>query len=104
MGHLKVDESLTNMNAPTRYVIRYRGHVQGVGFRATAQFIARDLRVDGWVRNEPDGSVVLDAQGARSDLKKLHKRILAELNQRIDDHFLDERPLVEHKKGFCIRY
>lgn len=43
--------------------IRYTGRVQGVGFRATARSIAAGFSVSGWVRNEPDGSVVLEVQG-----------------------------------------
>jgi acylphosphatase len=41
----------------------FQGRVQGVGFRATARDIASRHPVAGWVRNEPDGSVTLEAQG-----------------------------------------
>lgn len=40
------------------------GRVQGVSFRYYAQQRARELGVAGWVRNEPDGSVALHAEGA----------------------------------------
>lgn len=43
--------------------VRYRGRVQGVGFRATVSGIARRHPVSGWVRNEHDGSVLLTAEG-----------------------------------------
>lgn len=33
------------------------GHVQGVWFRAWTVNVARDLCLDGWVRNRADGSV-----------------------------------------------
>ena len=36
------------------------GAVQGVGFRYRAEHAANMLGVTGWVRNEPDGSVLLE--------------------------------------------
>ena len=42
---------------------RVVGRVQGVSFRWYAEERARALGVTGWVRNEPDGSVLLHAEG-----------------------------------------
>ena len=51
-----------------RYAIRVTGHVQGVGFRFTCRQTASHFPVTGWVRNEPDGSVHIEAEGAVADL------------------------------------
>lgn len=62
-----------------RRAITFRGRVQGVGFRATAAALARDVPVSGWVRNEPDGSVRLEVQGLPADVR----RFLQLLDQRL---------------------
>jgi acylphosphatase len=51
--------------SPHRETIRviYSGRVQGVGFRFTTRDIATRFPVTGFVRNQPDGSVELVAQG-----------------------------------------
>jgi len=47
------------------------GSVQGVWFRATAQGVAIDGNLTGWVRNLRDGRVELVAEGAEEELEKL---------------------------------
>jgi acylphosphatase len=39
------------------------GRVQGVAYRASTVYEARGRGLTGWVRNRPDGSVELEAQG-----------------------------------------
>jgi acylphosphatase len=48
-----------------------RGRVQGVGFRYFVIREALDLDVEGWVANEPDGSVRCVAEGPRDRLEAL---------------------------------
>ena len=47
------------------------GRVQGVGFRHFTCMTARRLDVSGWVKNESDGSVQVEAEGPRDDLEEL---------------------------------
>jgi acylphosphatase len=47
------------------------GRVQGVGFRYFVRQAARQLGVAGWVRNRPDGSVEVLADGPPSALDEL---------------------------------
>jgi acylphosphatase len=52
-----------------------RGRVQGVGFRWFVEREAFILRIAGWVRNNPDGTVEILAQGTRDQLAGLHSRL-----------------------------
>ena len=47
----------------TAVQVRVVGRVQGVAFRWEAQHQAERLGVVGWVRNEPDGSVLAHVEG-----------------------------------------
>lgn len=50
--------------------IAIRGRVQGVFFRSSAKNKANDLSINGFARNESDGSVHIEAEGEESDLAK----------------------------------
>lgn len=54
-----------------RVQLSVRGRVQGVFFRASTERRARDLGVSGWVRNLPDGSVEVVAEGLEAALADL---------------------------------
>ena len=47
------------------------GVVQGVNFRYHTRRMARSLLLTGWVRNLPDGSVEIKAEGTRHSLEQL---------------------------------
>lgn len=51
--------------------VNVRGRVQGVGFRFYVRDCARRYRLVGWVRNLPDGTVELVAEGAANALESL---------------------------------
>ena len=48
-----------------------QGRVQGVGFRNFVLRRAQSLDLSGWVRNQPNGDVELEAEGDRSALERL---------------------------------
>jgi acylphosphatase len=48
-----------------------RGEVQGVGFRFAVRRLARDLGLTGFAMNQPDGSVLVEAEGSPERLEKL---------------------------------
>jgi acylphosphatase len=49
-----------------------RGRVQGVYFRASTQREARRLGLTGWVKNRPDGSVEIVAEGEEVSIRELY--------------------------------
>jgi len=54
-------------------IIRVTGQVQGVCFRAATRDRAMELGLDGYVRNEPDGSVYIEAEGPVEALAALEE-------------------------------
>ncbi len=71
----------------------FHGKVQGVGFRATVHKIAQKQAVTGWVRNLPDGTVELTAEGEQTVLENFLKSIrmchLLLFIRKVDVHWLD---------------
>ena len=51
-----------------QYEIKITGKVQGVGFRYFAQFKAKEIGVNGWVKNSRDGGVEVVVQGDETDV------------------------------------
>ncbi len=86
-----------------RVEIVYRGCVQGVGFRATARSTSKPFEVAGWVRNEPDGSVRLVAEGEEGEVERFLEALSHRMGRFIEAAQRSEgQPLGE--RGFEIRY
>jgi len=67
---------VADLNAElSRLHLVVRGEVQGVGFRYFVVRRATGLGLAGWVRNRPDGSVELVAEGAASHLDALRREV-----------------------------
>jgi len=52
-------------------IINVYGLVQGVFFRYTTRKVARRLGLTGYVKNMPDGSVYIEAEGPEDKLNEL---------------------------------
>lgn len=83
--------------------ITVRGRVQGVSFRASTTEQAEQLGLQGWVCNQRDGSVYLEAEGEADALEALLEWLqqgppAAEV-ERVDS----ESGMVAGFKGFHIR-
>ncbi len=50
--------------------LKIHGKVQGVFFRDTARIEAKKLDLSGWVKNAPDGTVEMTAEGEDKNLRK----------------------------------
>lgn len=51
-------------------IIKIHGDVRGVGFRDATYWTARKLRIAGFVMNDPEGFVYVEAEGKESDLNE----------------------------------
>jgi acylphosphatase len=88
-----------------RVEIRIYGRVQGVFFRAYTEDVAGGLGVKGFVRNEPDGSVYVVAEGEEEKLKKLiewcHKGPPGAMVRKVD---VSWGTATGEFKNFTIKY
>ena len=58
-----------------RLTVIFTGHVQGVGFRYQTLKCSEQFDVKGFVRNLPDGTVELVAEGERKVVDRFHQAI-----------------------------
>jgi acylphosphatase len=90
------------MTAGLRKCVRLRitGRVQGVWYRGWTVDQARELGLDGWVRNRRDGSVEAVASGLATQVDELVARCrLGPPGARVEDvHVAAEAETVE--RGF----
>ncbi len=84
-----------------RHVL-YTGHVQGVGFRATVQYLSNGFSVSGSVRNLADGQVELIAEGSTAELDRFMTAIAMRMQRHIRDTTVTEHPANGEFSGFHI--
>ncbi|HEX2837561.1 MAG TPA: acylphosphatase [Phycisphaerales bacterium] len=87
----------------TRVGVRYLGRVQGVGFRATARATASGFRVSGWVRNEPDGSVLMEVQGDAAQVEVFLSALAERMARNIKSVQRTALAVSEGESSFEIR-
>lgn len=84
--------------------VLFRGHVQGVGFRATTARIASGLAVTGTVRNLPDGRVELVAEGEPAELNELLRQVRDHFPTNLNDCETTTAPPAGALEGFAVVY
>ncbi|MBI1310923.1 acylphosphatase [bacterium] len=80
----------------------FHGRVQGVGFRYTADRIARGHLVTGFVRNLVDGTVELVACGTSFEVDRFLKEVMTYFAENITSTH-DDRVDYREFAGFEIR-
>lgn len=94
------------MHTPDKIRVKaiYNGTVQGVGFRATTAMLADKAGVSGTVRNLPDGSVEVVAEGFVGDVNAFLDRIAEQLRHRIETVDLTRMKATGEFDRFQIAY
>jgi acylphosphatase len=88
-----------------RLEARFEGRVQGVGFRYTAVHIAQNFAVAGYVRNEPDGSVTVVAEGAEVVLVDFVRALKSShLGRYVTNESISWSPARKEFAGFTVRF
>ncbi len=87
-----------------RVKAEFYGRVQGVGFRYSATHLAEMLGLTGWVRNEYDGSVSVEIQGARYSVEEWFSRIGQRRFIVVERVERQELELVPDEHKFGVRY
>lgn len=93
------------VNRKMQLFVLISGKVQGVGFRNFTQMNAKQLGINGYAKNLPNGQVEVVAEGDKSQLDAL----VAFLKKgprfaRVDFLNVEERPFTGEYKTFGIRY
>jgi acylphosphatase len=94
------------MNSQNKCIaFRVMGKVQGVWFRAYARDNALSLNIDGWVKNDPDGSVFGEALGSETNIERF-THILREgsPSSRVEDVLFEDSPDKGQLPEFEIRF
>lgn len=98
-----------------RYLIIFKGQVQGVGFRYTCQRIATELDLTGSAKNLDNGNVEVEIQGDEDKIMTFISKMLKQGSYlsidgftvrnfiRIEDYYLKKMP-CKQENNFKILY
>ena len=89
---------------PIRRSMHFSGSVQGVGFRATTEMIARRHEVAGYVKNLPDGRVEVVAEGKPEEVSRFQADVEDRMSGYIRDTHVSDAPASGAYRRFEISY
>lgn len=84
--------------------VYYTGRVQGVGFRFTAEAVANQLDVTGWVKNLRDGRVEVVAEGEETILKDFLGEITQYFSRYIQEADVEWGEASGQFKDFAVNF
>ncbi len=90
-----------------RYLIIFKGQVQGVGFRYTAGVVAKKYNLSGYAQNlYTSGDVRVEIQGEKENIDLFINEMINNKNKwiKVEDYSLKKIELVNNEKGFGVRY
>lgn len=90
-------------NKIIRESLRFKGMVQGVGFRYRALHAAEQVGVTGWVKNNFDDSVLMEIQGTKEQIERVLMLIRQGKYIYIDDIEAKVIPVEDDERYFRIR-
>lgn len=80
------------------------GQVQGVGFRFHALTMAQQLGIRGWVKNQYDGTVEIEAQGSDGDVAQFLTEVKkGSYHARVDNMMVIELHKSAEYHNFDVR-
>lgn len=85
-----------------RVRVIYQGRVQGVGFRWACAAAAEPFKVTGWVRNEPDATVLLEAQGEQRDIDAFLSTVDQRMASNIRNTSIEQIPPHDGETAFRV--
>ena len=86
-----------------RYEFRFHGRVQGVGFRYTAYHAATNVGATGWVKNEWDGTVLMQLQGNSAQIATVLKMLNNAMFIQIEETEKNRLDVIESESSFRIK-
>ena len=84
--------------------VTFKGRVQGVGFRFTALSVANQYKLSGYVRNLPNGTVEMLAQGNPENIDACIDDISANYPSNITEVNVEETSVDPDRKVFKITF
>jgi acylphosphatase len=85
-------------------IVRFKGNVQGVGFRYTTCRLAGDHQVTGYVKNLPDGSVECVTEGEQGEIEAFLESVEQQMGNYIHDRTEQKAPYSGRFDSFGVAF